>query len=237
MSGIAEVLLTLGYVVSGSDIINSERTAHLEGLGVSISIGHRRGNVEGASFVVYTSAISRDNIELKACAEMGIPVMQRTQMLAELMRLKKGISVAGTHGKTTTTGILTTIIEANNLNPSYIIGGRAMNLQSHAKVGRGDYLIVEADESDGSFLLLNPIYSVVTNIDYDHMDFYKSKENLHEAFKNFLNKIPFYGLMALNIHDKNIRCVAPYIKKRWVSYGILEELEEGLTPPRFMLPM
>ena len=233
MSGIAEVLLSLGHQVSGSDIRESERTQYLRSLGVCVFLGHREENVTGASCVVYTSAITRDNVELAAARERGIPAMQRTQMLADLMRLKKGVSVAGTHGKTTTTGILATIMAEKGLDPTYIIGGRALNLKRHAKMGHGEHLVVEADESDGSFLLLNPIYSVVTNIDNDHMDFYKSEKALLKAFEDYLNRVPFYGLMALNAHDDNICRMIPRIKKRWVFYGIAED--GGLSPQNLAL--
>ncbi len=229
MSGIAEVLLSLGYTVSGSDIKESEKTIYLKSCGVKIYIGHREENIQGASYLVYTSAITIDNIELEAAKKYHIPVIKRTQILADLMRTKKGISVAGTHGKTTTTGILATIIDGNNFDPTYIIGGRPLNFQRHAKAGRGDYLIIESDESDGSFLLLDPIYSVVTNIDYDHMNFYQSKENLYRSFEQYINRVPFYGIVAINIHDKNIKAIIPRIKRRWVSFGILNDLTEVPT--------
>ena len=226
MSGIAEVLLSLGHTVSGSDIKKSQRTAQLKNLGVKIFIGHRAENIQGASYIVYTSAIKNTNVELLAAKEKCIPIIKRTQMLADLMRIKKGISIAGTHGKTTTTGILATIIEGCNLNPTYIIGGRPLNFQRHAKAGDGEYLIVESDESDGSFLLLNPIYSIVTNIDFDHMDFYQSKEKLYESFIEYINKVPFYGFIALNFHDTNIKKLASKIQKKWISFGISDELTE-----------
>ena len=229
MSGIAEVLLSLGHTVSGSDVKESERTIHLKNCGAAISIGHREENIQGASYLVYSAAIARDNVELKAAKKYDIPVIKRTQILADLMRTKKGVAVAGTHGKTTTTGILATIIEGSNLGPTYIIGGRPLNFQSHAKAGQGDYLLVESDESDGSFLLLNPIYSIVTNIDYDHMDFYQSKENLYATFVEYLNKVPFYGLVALNVHDENIKSLIPQIQRRWIGFGILDDLKKPPT--------
>ena len=225
MSGIAQVLLSLGYKVSGSDIKKTSKIIDLMNQGVPVSIGHKKENIQGASYVVYTSAVTETNIELMAARENRIPVMQRTQMLAELMRAKQGISVAGTHGKTTTTGILTTILKECNLDPTYIVGGKVLNLGEHARCGLGQHLIVEADESDGTFLLLNPIYVIVTNIDYDHMDFYGSKKKLYQAFEDFFNKVPFYGLIAVHAHDKNTMAVTRNIKKRWVTFGILEEGE------------
>ena len=231
MSGIAEVLLSLGYGVSGSDISESDKTEKLRRRGVNVSIGHRKENIKGASYVVYTSAVGDDNVEILSAKKNNIPVMKRTQMLAELMRLKKGVAVAGTHGKTTTTGILTTILQEDGLDPTYVIGGRVLNLGEHARVGSGEHLVVEADESDGSFLLLNPIYSVVTNIDYDHMDFYSSKENLFKAFEDFLNKVPFYGFIAVNADDENMRHIIPRIKKRCITFGICDESTgSGDTP-------
>ena len=231
MSGIAGVLLSLGYGISGSDIKKSERIEYLRMRGIRIFIGHREANIDGATYIVYTSAVGSDNIEILAAKKNNIPVMQRTQMLAELMRLKKGVAVAGTHGKTTTTGILTTIVQAGGLDPTYIIGGKALNLKEYANVGSGEHLIVEADESDGSFLLLNSIYSIVTNIDYDHMDFYGSKENLLKAFEDFLNKVPFYGIIAVNMDDENIKHIIPRIKKRCVTFGIRSDnADQGELP-------
>ena len=227
MSGIAEILLDLGHAVSGSDVEGSERTERLRRLGADVSIGHRGENVAGASYVVHSSAVPEGNPELAAAREAGVPVLQRTEMLAELMRLKKGVSVAGTHGKTTTTGILTTILQEHGLDPSYLIGGKPINLRGHARVGRGEHLVVEADESDGNFLLLNPIHVVVTNIDYDHMDFYASKENVHKAFGTFFNKIPFYGSIALNAQDGNTMRMLPGIRRRWTTFGILGECEKA----------
>lgn len=223
MSGIAEILLSLGYKVSGSDMASSANTEKLNRLGAEVFIGHARENLEGVTVVVYSSAIDNSNPEIKRAFEENIPIMRRAEMLAELMRLKKGIAVAGTHGKTTTTSILATILEESRFEPTYVIGGIVENLDGHAKVGKGEFLVAEADESDGSFLLLNPIMSVITNIDFDHLDHYKTKENLINAFEEFTNKVPFYGCCALNIHDEIVASLIPKMKKPHLTFGILDE--------------
>lgn len=227
MSGIAEILLSLGYKVSGSDMSSSANTEKLKTLGAEIFIGHARENLEEVTVVVYSSAIDNTNPEIKRAFEENIPIMRRAEMLAELMRLKKGIAVAGTHGKTTTTSILATILEESRFEPTYVIGGIVENLDGHAKVGKGEFLVAEADESDGSFLLLNPIMSVITNIDFDHLDHYKTKENLINAFEEFTNKVPFYGCCALNIHDEIVLSLIPKMKKPHLTFGILDE---GVDP-------
>ena len=223
MSGIAEVLLSMGYKVSGSDVNLSSSLEKLEKLGAEIFLGHQAQNVEGATTVVYSSAISSTNPEVVYSKEKNIPLMRRAEMLAELMRLKKGIAIAGTHGKTTTTSFLATILHESRLDPTYIIGGIVHNLKGHAKIGSGEFLVAEADESDGSFLLLNPVMSIITNIDHDHMDFYKSEENLLASFKSFANKIPFYGICAINGHDKNLMEIRKGLKKPCVTFGIGDE--------------
>lgn len=227
MSGIAEILVSLGYSVSGSDMSSSANTEKLKSLGAEIHIGHKKENLENVTVVVYSSAIKDSNPEMQRAHEENIPIMKRAEMLAELMRLKKGIAVAGTHGKTTTTSILATILEESRFEPTYVIGGIVENLKGHAKVGTGEFLVAEADESDGSFLLLNPIMSVITNIDYDHLDHYKTKENLINAFEEFTNKVPFYGCCALNIHDEILNSLIPKMKKPHLTYGILDE---GVEP-------
>ncbi|MDC0255351.1 UDP-N-acetylmuramate--L-alanine ligase [Bacteriovoracales bacterium] len=225
MSGIAEVLLSMGYKVSGSDLNDSSSLEKLRKLGADIYVGHVGENVEGATTVVYSSAISSSNPEIVCAKENNIPIMRRAEMLAELMRLKKGIAIAGTHGKTTTTSFLATILHESQLDPTYIIGGIVHNLNGHAKIGAGEFLVAEADESDGSFLLLNPVMSIITNIDNDHMDFYKNEKNLITAFKSFANRIPFYGVCAINGHDKNLMQIRKKLKKPSVTFGIGNEGE------------
>lgn len=226
MSGIAEILLTLGFNVSGSDLSESNNVKKLRKLGANIYIGHESSNVDGKSIVVHTSAVDEKNPEVARAVELGLPIMRRAEMLAELMRLRKGVAVAGTHGKTTTTSFLATTLEESSLNPTYVIGGVVENLKGHARMNDGEFLVAEADESDGSFLLLNPVMSIVTNIDMDHMDFYKTEENLLNSFANFCNKIPFYGVCSLNIHDENIRKIKHLIKRPSVYFGI-EDDEAG----------
>ncbi|OUR93004.1 UDP-N-acetylmuramate--L-alanine ligase [Halobacteriovorax marinus] len=220
MSGIAEVLLSLGYKVSGSDISESQTVVKLRALGADVFVGHAAGNVKDATVMVYSSAIDEANPEIIAGKAKRLPLMRRAEMLAELMRLKYGLAIAGTHGKTTTTSFLATILQESQYDPTYIIGGIVKNLEGHAKVGKGKFLVAEADESDGSFLLLNPIMSVVTNIDNDHMDHYGDEATLVASFKEFINKVPFYGLTALNAHDERLMGLIPEIKKPWVTFGI-----------------
>ncbi len=226
MSGIAEVLLSLGYKVAGSDLAESLNVQRLREKGAEIFLGHEGQNVHGANVVVHSSAVKEDNPEMRFARDNNIPVMRRAEMLAELMRLKHGIAIAGTHGKTTTTSFLSTILHGSEFDPTYIIGGIVKNLQGHARVGKGDFLVAEADESDGSFLLLNPIMSVVTNIDNDHLDHYGSEEVLLESFEKFVNKVPFYGLVALNAHDERLMDIKSRIKKPYMTFGISEDLAE-----------
>lgn len=220
MSGIAEILLSLGHGVTGSDLATSAATEKLESLGAKIFLGHDGANIKDQNVVVHTSAAKADNPELVAAHRLNIPVMRRAEMLAELMRLKQGIAVAGTHGKTTTTSMLATILEESRYNPTYVIGGIVSNLGGHAKVGEGDFLVAEADESDGSFLLYQPYMSVITNIDDDHLDHYGSKEKLIEAFERFANKVPFYGICAMNIHDETLNAIHARMKKPAVTFGV-----------------
>lgn len=225
MSGIAEVLISLGYSVSGSDIVRSANVERLEGLGAKVFIGHAKENIKDVTVVVHSSAVTKTNPEFKAARAGNIPIMRRAEMLAELMRLKKGLAIGGTHGKTTTTSFLATILQESRFEPTYIIGGIVDNLKGHAKVGSGDFLVAEADESDGSFLQLNPIMSVITNIDNDHMDFYKTEEKLLKAFEQFANKIPFYGVCALNIHDKRSMDLIEKMRKPYITFGIKDSEE------------
>lgn len=220
MSGIAEVLINLGYKVSGSDLGQSPVVERLEKLGAKIFAGHREENVKDADIVIYSSAVTDKNPEYRAAAEKRIPIIKRAEMLAELMRLKFGIAVAGSHGKTTTTSFLATALSNLNYRPTYIVGGVVKNLGSNAGLGEGDYLVAEADESDGSFLYLNPIISIITNIDNDHLDYYKTEEALHDAFIQFANKAPFYGHLILNGQDKQIGKNINKLKRPFVTFGI-----------------
>lgn len=220
MSGIAEVLLDLGYKVSGSDLNSSAVIENLQRKGADIFIGHKAENVSGATLVVYSSAIDKTNPEVVCAMELEIPMIRRAEMLAELMRLKFGIAVAGSHGKTTTTSLIATIFHEASLDATYIIGGIVRNLGGNARKGDGEYLVAEADESDGSFLLLNPIMAAVTNIDDDHLDHYGSKENIVHAFVEFVNKLPFYGRVALNINDSSSVEIRSLVKRPILWYGI-----------------
>ena len=220
MNGIAELILNLGYKVSGSDIAENDSVKRLKKLGAKIFIGHAAKNIEGADVLVYSSAVSKDNPEYVEAKKRKIPVIPRAEMLAELMRLKRGIAVAGTHGKTSTTSLLGSIFYAAKMNPTTIIGGKFFNIGANAKLGKGEYLICEADESDGSFLKLNPEVAIVTNIDTDHLDHYGTFENLKNTFLEFINKVPFYGYAVLCVDNKIIKSLLPEINKRIVTYGI-----------------
>lgn len=227
MSGIAEVLLDLGYKVSGSDLNASAVTENLQKKGAEIFIGHKSTNVEGCTLIIYSSAIDTKNPEVIRAQELEIPMIRRAEMLAELMRLKFGIAVAGSHGKTTTTSLIATIFQEAKLDATHIIGGIVRNLGGNAKKGDGDYLIAEADESDGSFLLLNPIMAAVTNIDDDHLDHYGTKEKIVEAFVEFVNKLPFYGRAALNANDSASLAIKAKVKRPLIWYGI--EVEKDVA--------
>ena len=226
MSGIAEVLLNLGYSVTGSDLRESEATERLRSLGADIFLGHRDGNLKGdPSVVVISTAVKFSNPEVLEARRRSIPVIPRAEMLAELMRMKYGIAVAGSHGKTTTTSMIAAVLSAAGLDPTMVIGGRVRALGSNAKLGQGDFLVAEADESDGTFLLLSPTIAVVTNIDREHMDFYQSMERLEESFLQFINKIPFYGLAVLCLDHPAVRALLPKTRKRFVTYGFSPEAE------------
>ena len=220
MSGIAEVLLNMGYEVAGSDLSLGPVIQRLTSLGATIAHGHSADNLEDAQVVVRSSAIALDNPELIKARELGIPIIARAEMLAELMRLKTGIAVAGTHGKTTTTSFLATIFKDAGLDPTVIIGGILNAYGSNAMLGTGEYLIAEADESDGSFLCLFPILTVVTNIDADHLDFYADLDAVKDSFVRFMNSIPFYGLNVVCGDDPNVRAVLPRIKRPVMTYGL-----------------
>ncbi len=225
MSGIAEVLLDQGFCVSGSDLSTSAVTENLQKKGAQIFQGHSSQNVEGASLIIYSSAIDPKNPEFSRAMELKIPMMRRAEMLAELMRLKFGIAVAGSHGKTTTTSLIATIFSAAQLDSTHIIGGIVRNLGGNARKGDGKYLIAEADESDGSFLLLNPVMAAITNIDDDHLDFYGSAEKIVEAFIEFVNKLPLYGKIILNADDPTSVAIKNKIKRPMVWYGCHTENE------------
>jgi UDP-N-acetylmuramate--alanine ligase len=235
MSGIAEVLLNLGYTVSGSDITANEPVRRLQAMGAWVARGHAESNLSNADVVVKSTAVGEDNPEVAAAKAKGIPVIPRAEMLAELMRLKTGIAVAGTHGKTTTTSLLGTVFKEAGLDPTVIIGGRLNRYGTHALMGQGEYLVAEADESDGSFLCLMPIISIVTNIDADHLDFYPDLAAIEDAFIRFFNYIPFYGLNVVCGDDPNVRRLLPRVKRRVLTYGLGSEndiqariLETGL---------
>lgn len=220
MSGIAEVLLTLGYKISGSDLKTSAITQRLERLGATIHIGHRAENITGAKAVVVTSALESSNPEVAEARRLQIPVIPRGELLSELMRLKFGIAIAGSHGKTTTTSMVASILNAADMDPTVVVGGRVAGLQgSNARVGKSAIIVVESDESDGSFLKLAPIVAVVTNIDREHLDHYASLEEIQTAFTDFVNKVPFYGAAVLCMEDPNIQQIFPAIRRRTITYG------------------
>lgn len=223
MSGIAEVLANLGYVVSGSDLAASATTVRLEALGIRVVLGHVAENIAGANAVVVSTAVKADNPEVVAAKEASVPVVPRAQMLAELMRLKQGIAIAGTHGKTTTTSLVTSILAEGGLDPTFVIGGRLNAAGANARKGSGDFLVAEADESDASFLYLNPVISVVTNIDADHMETYGHDfGRLKQTFVDFLHRLPFYGVAVVCEDDPNVREILPQISKQVLRYGITE---------------
>ena len=219
MSGIAEVLLNQGYKVSGSDLKASEITRRLERLGATIFEGHRADNLVQADVVVISSAVRKDNPEVITARQRKIPVIPRAEMLAELMRLKYAVAVAGSHGKTTTTSMVATVLSAAGLDPTAVVGGKVNVLDSNAKLGKSELMVVEADESDGSFLHLHPSITVVTNIDPEHMDHYGTLDNLKDAFTAFCNRVPFYGLNVLCLDNSNVQSLLPRLEKRFVTYG------------------
>jgi UDP-N-acetylmuramate--alanine ligase len=225
MSGIAEVLLTLGYKVSGSDLRESAVTQRLASLGAIIFIGHRAENVTGAEAVVTSSAVTRENPEVQAARSQHLPVIPRAEMLAELMRLKYGIAIAGMHGKTTTTSMVAAVLAAGGLDPTVVVGGRVDAMGSNARLGKSQYLVAEADESDRSFLKLSPILSIVTNIDREHMDCYRDMDDVEQAFVDFMNRVPFYGAVIACIDDERVRKLLPRLERRVISYGASESAD------------
>jgi UDP-N-acetylmuramate--alanine ligase len=233
MSGIAELLLNLGYKVSGSDLKDTPVTRRLATLGGKLVQGHRAENVQDADVVVYSSAVRGENPELREAKSLFIPAIPRAEMLAELMRLKYGVAVAGAHGKTTTTSMIASILTCGQLDPTVVIGGR-LDIWggSNAKMGQGDILVAEADESDGSFLALSPTIAVVTNIDHEHMDHYGKLEVIKQTFIDFVNKIPFYGTAVLCLDNEEIQGIIPSLKKRYVTYGLTSQADLRGKDPR-----
>lgn len=226
MSGIAEVLCNLGFGVSGSDMTESAVTRRLQSKGVKVMIGHAASNLAVADAIVTSTAVKADNPEVIAARERQIPVVPRAQMLAELMRLKQGVAIAGTHGKTTTTSLVASILAEGGLDPTFVIGGRLNSAGANAKLGSGDFLVAEADESDASFLFLSPVVSVVTNIDADHMETYGHDfSRLSQAFVEFLQRLPFYGVAVLCVDDANVRAIIPQVSKQIVRYGTDESAQ------------
>jgi UDP-N-acetylmuramate--alanine ligase len=226
MSGIAEVMRNLGYQVSGSDVAESATTQRLRDSGIEVFIGHDRANVDRADAVVVSTAVKQDNVELAAARARRVPVVPRALMLAELMRLKQGIAVAGTHGKTTTTSLVASVLAEAGMDPTFVIGGRLEAAGSNAKLGSGEFIVVEADESDASFLYLTPVLAVVTNIDADHMETYGHDfARLRQAFVEFLQHLPFYGMAMLCVDDPNVRSIIPIVTKPVTTYGLSEEAQ------------
>jgi UDP-N-acetylmuramate--alanine ligase len=225
MSGIAELLLNLGYKVSGSDLKSSEITARLKGLGGIIFEGHAADRVQGADVVVISSAVRPANPEVVAARRLSIPVIPRAEMLAELMRLKYSVAVAGAHGKTTTTSIVAAVLASGGLDPTVVIGGKLMSVGTNAVLGKGDFIVAEADESDGSFLRYAPAIAVVTNIDREHLDFYPDLDAIERAFLGFIDRIPFYGLAVLCLDNESIQGLIPRIQKRHTTYGMTSQAD------------
>jgi UDP-N-acetylmuramate--alanine ligase len=226
MSGIAEVLVNQGFDVSGSDLSENRTTRHLRQLGATIQQGHHAALVEDADVLVVSSAIPEDNPELLAARELRIPIVPRAEMLAELMRFRRGIAVAGTHGKTTTTSLTASLLAAAGMDPTFVIGGLLNAWGSHARLGEGEYLVAEADESDGSFLLLQPVVALITNIDRDHLEAYEhSFDNLRKAFLEFLHHLPFYGVAVLCIDDEHVAEMVPSVTRAVITYGLSEEAD------------
>ncbi len=225
MSGIAELLLTQGYHVSGSDVKASPVTERLQRLGAHVFIGHRAENIGPADVVVYSTAVRPDNPELVEARQRQIPVIPRAEMLAELMRLKYSIAVAGSHGKTTTTSMIATVLAQAGLDPTVVVGGRLRAFDSHARLGSGEFLVAEADESDKSFLKLSPTFAVVTNIDREHLDFYRDLPEIQECFVEFVNRVPFYGSVIVCLDDENVQAIIPRVTRKLITYGLSSQAD------------
>ena len=233
MNGIAEVLVNQGFDVSGSDLLESRVTRHLEKLGVKIFIGHDAAHIDGVDVLVVSTAVSESNAEVLAARQARIPVIPRAEMLAELMRFKRGIAVAGTHGKTTTTSLTASLLAEAGMDPTFVIGGVVNAWGAHARLGQGEYLLAEADESDGSFLLLQPIIALITNIDRDHLENYENSfENLKKAFLEFLHHLPFYGAAILCIDDPEVEALIPHVSRAVVTFGLSESADIRATDIR-----
>ncbi len=220
MSGIAELFLKQGYTVSGSDKQKTDITSNLETLGAKIFYKHKKSNIKGADVVIFSSAIKNDNPEILASKESNIPIISRAEMLAELMRSKYSVAIAGAHGKTSTTSIVSDVLEEGKLNPMVVIGGKLKNINSNAVYSEGNFIVAEADESDGSFLKFSPSIAVVTNIDLEHLDYYKDLEDIKNTFLKLIDNIPFYGVTILCIDDDNVLSIIPKVNKRYITYGI-----------------
>jgi len=233
MNGIAEVLLNMGYKVSGSDMQENEATKRLAQLGADISIGHSAALVTGADVVVISSAIGANNVEVKNARKLKIPVIPRAEMLAELMRLKNGIAVAGSHGKTSTTSMIAQVIESGGYDPTIIVGGRLNTIGAHAKLGEGDFIVAEADESDRSFLYLSPFLAVLTNLDEEHLDQYHTIDEIKKTFIHFANKVPFYCPVVLCLDDANLQSLIPELERRVITYGFSAQADIYARDPKF----
>ena len=233
MSGIAEVLLNLGYDVSGTDINVNEATKRLARLGAKISIGHKAERVEGADVVVVSTAIKEDNVEVEEARRRKIPVIPRAEMLAELMRMKYGIAVAGSHGKTSTTSMIAQVLELAGFDPTIIVGGRLNTIGGHAKLGEGDFIVAEADESDRSFLYLSPFIAVLTNLDEEHLDHYKTLDEIKNTFIHFANSVPFYCPVVLCLDDLNLQSMIPSLDRRIITYGFSSQADIFARDPKF----
>lgn len=225
MSGIAELLLNLGYKVSGSDLNTSDLTRRLEKLGGIIYKGHLQEQIKGADVVVTSSAVGYENTEVAAAVNLSIPVIPRAEMLAELMRLKYSVAVAGAHGKTSTTSIIASVLDKGGLDPTVVIGGKLKNVGTNAVLGKGDFIVAEADESDGSFLKMSPTIAVVTNIDREHLDYYRDLDHIKKVFLRFIDRIPFYGLAVLCLDNEHVQDIIPRIKKRFTTYGMTTQAD------------
>ncbi len=233
MSGIAELLLNLGYKVSGSDLKASDITEHLKTLGGIIFVGHHPDHISDADVVVTSSAVQHDNPEVLAAKQASIPVIPRAEMLAELMRLKYSIAIAGAHGKTTTTSIVASVLAQGGLDPTVVIGGKLKSVGTNAVLGQGDFIVAEADESDGSFLKYSPTIAVVTNIDREHLDFYQDLDAIKSVFLDFIDRIPFYGLAVLCLDNESIQDLIPEIKKRYTTYGMSAQADFQIKDVEF----
>ncbi len=225
MSGIAEVLINSGYSVTGSDVEYNNTIKKIKSMGGKVHIGHNSDNINGAEIVVYSSAIKDDNIELVEAKNRKLTVLRRAEMLSELLSLKKGIAIAGSHGKTTTTSMISNILGAAGLDPTFVVGGKVFGIDMHSKVGKGDFMVVEADESDGSFLKLKPDYCVVTNIDYEHLNYYGGIENIKSAFKDFINNISFLGFASLCVDNNILKSLFLDLSRKYFTYGIEQEAD------------